>query len=151
MEFVLAWYNDAVGKRKEMKEPCTLLSTNFTIWLECSLSIFHIHRFSYKLSDLWLAIIVSQDYMGWFEGFECFEGWFDGVEANMFSWCTSSLRKNTRRHGNPYSNLSSAHKLILKDVWQFLFKTRFICISGIKKALQELSPLRRNIFDVLYR
>ncbi|KAJ7008132.1 hypothetical protein NC653_006983 [Populus alba x Populus x berolinensis] len=29
--------------------------------------------------------------------------------------------------------------------------TRFICISGIKKALQELSPLRRNIFDALYR
>ncbi|KAJ6940788.1 hypothetical protein NC651_006806 [Populus alba x Populus x berolinensis] len=29
--------------------------------------------------------------------------------------------------------------------------TRFICISGIKKALQELSPLRRHIFDALYR
>ncbi|KAJ6955832.1 hypothetical protein NC652_007055 [Populus alba x Populus x berolinensis] len=37
------------------------------------------------------------------------------------------------------------------EILIFLFKTRFICISGIKKALQELSPLRRNIFDALYR
>ncbi|KAF9688185.1 hypothetical protein SADUNF_Sadunf02G0170800 [Salix dunnii] len=29
--------------------------------------------------------------------------------------------------------------------------TGFIYISGIKKALQELSPLRRQIFDALYR